>query len=349
MVSALEGLTQLRILYIGATGEWSTSGERVRALEKLGHDTIRVNTSEFYHGTHRIERSAAFRFNIGRPPQRLNAYLIEVEKTEEFDALWVDRGHWIRPETLQRLRLKSRLRCAVHFTLDAELVKNRSPHFVRGMPIYDHLMTTKPFEVDLYRSLGARNLHLVPQGFSSFAQPTILNMEQRDKYGCDVVFVGHRQPHYAARLDAIRELGVRLKVWGSQKWRGYPAYAGATVWGPDYAAALSGAKIALGLIGKHIPETTTTRTFEIPACGVFMLAERTADALSFFKEGVEAEFFGSDEEMKDKVRYYLAHDVERERIAAAGRLRCEESGYDVEHQMSSVLRWMQSGLGDPVG
>jgi hypothetical protein len=228
------------------------------------------------------------------------------------------------------------------------LVKNRSRYFVRGIPIYDHLMTTKPFEVDLYRSLGARHLHLVPQGFSSFARPTTLSLEQRDKYGCDVVFVGHRQPHYAARLNAVRGLGVRLKVWGSQKWRGYPAYAGSPVWGPEYAAAIAGAKIGLGLIGRHIPETTTTRTFEIPACGVFMLAERTVDALAFFKEGVEAEFFGSDEEMKDKIRYYLVHDAEREKIAAAGRHRAENSGYDVTHQMSSILGWMQSGVGDPV-
>lgn len=336
----------MRILYIGATGEWSTSGERVRAIEKLGHATLRVNTADFYRGTHRLERSAAFRFNIGRPVQRLNTHLLVVAKEEEFDALWVDRGHWVRPETLQLLRLKSRLRCAIHFTLDAELVKYRSNHFVRSISIYDHLVTTKPFEVELYRSLGARNLHLVPQGFSTFAQPATLDVEQREKYGCDVVFIGHRQPHYAARLNAVRGLGVRLKVWGSPKWRGYPSYAGAPVWGPDYAAALAGAKIGLGLIGRHIPETTTTRTFEIPACGVFMLAERTSDALSFFKEGVEAEFFGSDEEMKDKIRYYLAHDAERERIAAAGRLRCETSGYDVVHQMSSVLGWMQGGVTD---
>jgi spore maturation protein CgeB len=93
----------------------------------------------------------------------------------------------------------------------------------------------------------------------------------------------------------------------------------------------------LGLLSKRVPETTTTRTFEIPATGVFMLAERTEDHLSLFKEGVEAEYFGNDEELKDKMRFYLKHDELRRKVAAAGRERCVRSGYDSRSQLVRVL------------
>ena len=116
-----------------------------------------------------------------------------------------------------------------------------------------------------------------------------------------------------------------------------PYVCGNGAWGLDYLKALSNAKIALGLLGKHIPETTTTRSFEIPAIGTFMLAERTDDHLALFEEGEEAEFFDNDDELKDKIRFYLANDSARNKIAAAGRERCIRSGYSSYNQLQKVL------------
>ena len=116
-----------------------------------------------------------------------------------------------------------------------------------------------------------------------------------------------------------------------------PCVRGDGIWGDRYPIALTCAKIALGLLSKRIPETTTTRTFEIPATGTFMLAERNTDHLAHFEEGKEAEFFTSDDELRDKIRFYLRHDAARIRIAAAGRERCLKSAYSHEHQMRRVF------------
>jgi len=67
------------------------------------------------------------------------------------------------------------------------------------------------------------------------------------------------------------------------------------------------------------------------------LAERSQEHQQLFAEGREAEFFSSVEELIDKARFYLSHDRERERIAAAGRERCRVSGYSNEARMAQII------------
>ena len=69
-----------------------------------------------------------------------------------------------------------------------------------------------------------------------------------------------------------------------------------------------------------------------------MLAERTQEHLRLFREGVEAAYFDTDEELLRKVQYYMEHETERKAIAAAGRKRCETSGYSHHVRMRDVLR-----------
>jgi spore maturation protein CgeB len=109
------------------------------------------------------------------------------------------------------------------------------------------------------------------------------------------------------------------------------------LWGDDYVHALASFKIGLGLLSKAIPEQHTTRTFEIPAAGTFLLAERTDEHRAFFEEGREAEYFDSTEELHDKVLFYLRNDAARSTIAARGRERCQRSGYDNDSVLAGVM------------
>ena len=61
--------------------------------------------------------------------------------------------------------------------------------------------------------------------------------------------------------------------------------------GDDYRKTICSSKIVLGFLRKVNADTQTSRTFEIPACGGFMLMERTENQQRLFEEGKEAEYF----------------------------------------------------------
>lgn len=64
------------------------------------------------------------------------------------------------------------------------------------------------------------------------------------------------------------------------------------------------------------------RDFEIPMCGGFYLTEYFEELSEFYRIGKEIECYRDKGEMLDKIRYYLSHDTERERIRRAGHERC---------------------------
>ncbi|MCI0749611.1 MAG: glycosyltransferase [Nevskiales bacterium] len=326
----------MKILYIGQLFEGSTCESRRRMLEQLHCTTLAFNTRPYTGHTHRGWRTLAHRFNAGPPVTALNRDLLSFSEHVHsgVDYVWVDKGKWLYPETLRAIRqITGGL--LIHYTPDAQFLDHASRHFRACVPLYDLMFTTKPFELDAYRRAGARSVHLVHQSYDSVRlRPDRPNGADQTGFESEVCFVGHCQPYYANCLHTARRAAERLRIWGPG-WSRYArrhgwardVVSGDGLWGDDYARALNAAAIGLCLLSKRIPETTTTRTFEIPGCGTFMLAERTSDHLALFTEGTEAEFFGDAQEMTDKIRFYLRHPALRERIAAAGHRRCLASGY----------------------
>jgi spore maturation protein CgeB len=316
-------------------------------FEAAGYDVLQADRFAFMQAGTRIERSIAARFHRGRSVHAFNRMLRAHARAGDYDVVFVEKGVWVWPSTLRRLKTAARQGLAVHYTPDAQFLENRSRHFRRGLPLYDLAVTTKPFEREAYRAAGARAVRLIHQGHGSRLHPVPM-ADIPAHLRSEVCFIGHCQPHYAALLRHLAER-VPLKIWGPN-WTAYAArndwargvVQGDACYGAEYACALSGAKIAIGLLSKRIPETTTTRSFEIPACGTLLLAERTEDHRALFEEGHEAEFFDSAEECAQKAADLLQNEGARSRMAAAGLARCRESGYSSAEQFGTIMDWLEA-------
>jgi len=79
------------------------------------------------------------------------------------------------------------------------------------------------------------------------------------------------------------------------------------------------------------------KSFEIAACGGFLLAERSEGHKARFVEGEEAVFFTGFDECVEKIKRYLPDEAARTRIAAAGRARAVRDGYSNDAQVAKIL------------
>lgn len=350
----------MRLLMIANLWEGSTTCERARLIENLGVKVLRFDMTPFHAELSRLEQAIESRLNFGRGIRQLNRDLVAFAQSRDFDAVWITKGNWIYPRTVQILRERALHRYAIHHTNDAIVYNGLgSRYFIGSIPLYDLFVTTKPWEVDLYYASGAKEVLVTLHAHGSqFSPDHCIDLETRCKLSSDICFIGHCEPHYARHIrivaDSVRDLGAIVKVWGP-RWTRYARFnawarsivQGDGLWGNDYPHALRCSKIALGLLNRRMPETSTSRTFEIPATGTFMLAERTEELQELFDEGREVEFFSTPEELCSKARYYLLNNEPRMRIAAAGHERCVSSGYSAEEQMRRIFAYLESKLSRP--
>ncbi len=203
-----------------------------------------------------------------------------------------------------------------------------------NLPYFDLIFVPANLDAGL-RAAGARGrMEYVPLGFApEVHRPLQLTPDEHQQYQSDVCFIGalDKQFHSQRRqwVEYAIEQGVHLKIWGGYRhqyldspilrhWHGQ-------IWGEAQVKALCAAKIGLNFHVDHQPgeldRGLNIRAFELAACGVFQLLQRVPGVTEFFEEGKEIVCFDSREEMIDKIRYYLAHDEERQRIAAAAHAR----------------------------
>jgi len=64
------------------------------------------------------------------------------------------------------------------------------------------------------------------------------------------------------------------------------------------------------------------RDFEVPMSGGFYMVEHMEELAEFFNIGKEIVCYTDKEDLAEKIKYYLKHDDERERIRKAGHERC---------------------------
>jgi hypothetical protein len=359
----------MRILFVGQIGHGQTSLMRMRAMQRLGHEVHGVHTIEPWKRVSWFTRQWQRRRQCGSVVDEINREVLDAAKTFRPELVWAEKQEFLRGETLEAMRTGGAQ--LVHFTPDPyfSVSWKRTRLMDDAMGCFNVLVYCKSYERQDYESLK-RPIVYMPLGFCDETHRPVSSNDAR--WSSDVGFLGGWEPRRERLLSRVARSGVGLKVWGGHwsflrdgRWTprrhlilrqlaGKEAFRiqrdeilaaalqGDEVYGNEYSLALSGSRIGLGFLRRICPDQHTTRTFEIPACGSMLLADRTEEHREFFEEGKEAEFFGSEEELVDKSRFYSANEESRARIAAAGRARCIASRYAYVYRLQATLETIGS-------
>jgi len=345
-----------RILCVGENWLGSDARASFFAFRRMGHSIHIIDEREFvpvkWQSLHlkiirKLVRESAVR--------ELAKQACELVNTFKPHLLFVFKGNSVYPSLVDY--------CKIHGVATANYYPDISfmvhgPYIPRTIPLYDYVFTTKSFGIeDMKSQLGVKNISFLEPGFDpEIHRPIHLTDEDYSVYGCDVTFIGTWSPKKEMLLThLIKSIPqLRLKIWGCQ-WEkaDTPELCGAImgheVIGDEYTKAILGSSICLGLLseqrlGATSGDLITARTFQIPACGAFMLHERTSEIVDYFEEGSEITLFSSAEELSSRVRYYLSHQKEREIMAENGRKRSLQDGYSIDNRMGKIIEWLNGRI-----
>jgi spore maturation protein CgeB len=176
-----------------------------------------------------------------------------------------------------------------------------------------------PYMASVFRDKLALNAFYLPEACNSVWHRKVeLSAEDRRKYGCDLVTASNMYYYRAKSLEIFQ--GYDLKIWG----KSYPSWLSSplrSVYQDEYVAevekakAFNAAKIVLNTMHYGEIEGVNCRLFEAAGCGAFQIADWKPALPDLFEPGKEIVTFKTQQELKEKVDYYLARPEERREIA----------------------------------
>jgi spore maturation protein CgeB len=337
----------LRLLYFGQATWGSTSLQRYFSLQQLFGVSYMVDSRRIFpdkNSGRTFFKSAQARIGLGPLISLSSKILIQEVGRFKPDVVWVDGGFLLSKNAIQKIQ--KRFKCQViHYTPDSLTAPGKSNICMSSaISAYDITVTTKEQDMHIYNNLGAKRVIFSLQGYDPDIHKKIkLSESDKIKYNCDVSFVGQYMTDRAAAMEyLVDNSDVKLSIYGTG-WDGKfvsknlrKVFHGPAV-ADDYAKVVSGSKIILGFLNNKVKDLFTTRTFEIPACNGFLLAERSLMHEKLLIEGLEAEYFSSNKEMLYKINQYLNDDIKREEIASNGHKRVIESGYSWKALLEKII------------
>lgn len=340
----------MRILSVGRmSGVSNTCRFRNMSLEEIADSVDVVNSEE--KPISLLYKIAYHLFIRGVPIylpdcSSANKQIKELIRRNTYDIIWIDKGITINPGTLKRIKKTQPQAKIISYSPDNMLVRlNQSQNYLKSIHLYDYHITTKSFVIDEMKKMGAKNVKFVCKSYESkFHYPRTVNESDFMRLGADVGFVGAWEKERMESILYLTRNGIRVRVFGDKKWKVCKGdnpnliIEDNGLYDEDYSKSFRCFKISLCFLRKINSDQQTARTMEIPASGGFMLAERTQEHRDLFKEGEEAEFFDSDEELLEKCRYYLVHEQERKKIIEGGLRRCKVSGYSNLETIRKIIK-----------
>jgi spore maturation protein CgeB len=337
-----ESLGRLRVLYISALEPDYYGEYRLRALRRLGLAHVAALDLRSY-GIPGILGKLQHRFQMGPEVQRFNRDLLSMARQEDAQVILFDKSLQTQPGTLRQLRAMDRL--CVDFVIDNPFGPRRDPGwrlYRRTIPEFDLTGVQRDVSLGDYQRAGARETVRIRTSYEpSVHYPPDSGWSDggRDR---NVSFIGTPYDDRGGFLARLWRAGVPVDISGSRPhWQAaLPADAFAAVFrsgelkGDAYREAIWRSRINLAFVTHSNRDQVAHKSFEITACGGFLLAERTPEHLACFREDEEAVFFSDFEECRAKIERYLNDEPARIAIAAAGQRRAQSSGYDND----SVLR-----------
>jgi hypothetical protein len=277
-------------------------------------------------GQRRLEAAAGAPSYLGRAGRLALAHRVlrEQVRAADADVVYAQDLFFLRARELGRMRAEGRV-------LVGQIAS--APPGLRRLRRYDLLLSAFPHFVERFRAEGIA-AEVLPIGFHAAVLDRLAAAGVDASPGSPrphgVSFVGGLDPAvHVLRVPLLERLAreIEIDVWGYGSGAlpsGSPVldrYRG-EAWGLDMYRVFADSRIVIN-VHEDVAEgkATNMRLYEATGSGALLMTENYENLPELFEPGREVVAYDGPDDLVQKVRHYLAHDDERERIAAAGQAR----------------------------
>jgi spore maturation protein CgeB len=306
----------MKILVAGPQFPDSFSRNIVVTLQRMGHGVTSVQGLRTRH--HGRKLATAFWSYLPKaiPAVERTVFREVVEQVGAVqpDLVLVTYGS-MPPEAVCDLKRACGAKIVCWYT---DPVTNLYRHYLHASE-FDFVFLKEPFLVRALREKLGLNAFYLPECCNPvWHRPLDVNDDDREKYGCDLAAQGTLHYYRARMLEIFADYD--LKIWGRNcpAWLNSPVkknYPNRFVAESEKAKAFRSAKIIVNTMHCAEIEGVNCTLFEAAGCGAFQIADWKPALPDLFEPGREIVTFGTRQELKEKVDYYLAHPEERREIA----------------------------------
>lgn len=297
----------MRILYLNSietNAGWGVECFIQNAFKALGHTSYSIDHLKYRYRLY---------------PQLL--------KAPSCDALFVQKGSGIPLDAIRAIRAPRLIwACDVLGSKPGQPLEEQDPVYDRtqypllSSGLFDHIFVRTPncMETVVSRGWIARErCTILRSGFD----PSLHRTDPNTPKDIDVLFVASMTPRRRAMLA---EIGKHFPI------------TVASGFGPQMVDLVSRARIVLNIHAGPMLDTET-RIYEVLGTGSFLLTERLSGDNPFSPDQLVQ--FGDMNDLREKLGYYLAHDRERETIAANGHAAAL-AGHTYVHRAKELVEVM---------
>jgi glycosyltransferase involved in cell wall biosynthesis len=220
---------------------------------------------------------------------------------------------------------------------------------------YSTFITTKSFQVQtLKEMLGEGKVRFLHHGYSSDVhyppEKELLDETQVP----DVLYIGtytsHKEILFAQVKRACPE--IRFVIYGNG-WNPdkcdevlKTSIVNRPIFGANFAQLANASKINLAIHMGVADDTgwqdlVSTRSFELPACGGFMLHIDNSEIRQLFEVGEEIDVFSSVDDLCEKIRFYLKNESLRKKMAHKAYKRCVPT-YSYDQRAREIAAFIEN-------
>lgn len=151
-------------------------------------------------------------------------------------------------------------------------------------------------------------------------KPDATKADVEKEIAVDVMTYGTIYPYRSRMLKQVADAGIQLSIYGTKPHRFYDrsldsAYKNKYITGEEKSRLLYGAKIVFNQMHYAEIESVNNRFFEVNGSGAFQLSDYRPILKDLLPVDPELVSFRGIDDGVDKIKYYLAHPMERYEIA----------------------------------